>query len=238
MNQTSFATLSEPKPTSDISPKVYAPGESVFSELSPNAGQSLAVLLNMKKNWLNQQRVLGMGFTLGRHGALENGMDSLLSAMNELKESGAIEDLTGSEHGGIRVKDGFKLEGGHAYSEEDNIFFLGCMMLYTAVVLVLGVKLEHLRAKCVEAVKEIADKVDPDGREVIRNTLSAGLCALARAHEVLGYEDESEELRTYSYKYDMTLEGRKRWEELMNEVGSFITVFWEARVKRHQLTYE
>lgn len=88
------------------------------------------------------------------------------------------------------------------------------MMLYTAVALILGARdegLEHLRAKCVEAAKGIANTVDPDGREVVWNTSSAGLCALAGAHELLGYEDVGEELRTYSYKYDMTPEGRKRW---------------------------
>lgn len=171
--------------------------------------------------------MLGMGITLAHHGVLENRSDGLLSAVDELKEKGAIGVPTGCENGGIRVRDGIKLEGAYACWGADDMFRVGCVMLYTAVSLIFGErdeKLEDLRAKCVEAAKEIVNAVNPDRREVIWNTLSARLCALAGAHELLGYEDEAKKLRTCSYKYDMTPEGRKRWEELMNAAGLFIRI--------------
>jgi len=227
MSQTSSAIASEPKATSDVSKNLGAADESIFSKLSPNACRLLVVLLNIKRNWFNKQIMLGMGITLANHGVLENGRDGLLSAVNELEARGAIEDLSECEYGGIRVKDGITLEGAYACWGTDDMFFLGCMMLYTAVALILGArdeKFEHLREKCVEGAKEIANTVDPDRREVVWNTLSAGLCALAGAHELLGHEEVGEELRAYSYKYDMTPEGRKRWEKLMQEVGSMITI--------------
>jgi hypothetical protein len=107
------------------------------------------------------------------------------------------------------------------------MFFLGYLTLYTAMEMIWGTRdetLDCLCAKCVEAARNIMNMVDPDGREVIWNTLSAGLCVLAGAHELLGYEDEAKELHTYSYKYDMTPEGRKRWEELMNVAEFFIII--------------
>ena len=171
--------------------------------------------------------MLGMGAALGHHGVLENGRDGLVSAVGELKKKGAIEDLTGCLDGRIRIRDGIKLEGAYACWTADDMFFVGCVTLYTAMEMIWGVRdeaLEYLRAKCVKAARKIANTVDPDGEEVICNTLSAGLCALAGSHELVGYEDEAEELRTYSYKYDMTPEGRKRWEELMDEVGRFIII--------------
>jgi len=224
MSQTS-STFAQATP--DVSQKTDPACESIFSNLSPNASRLLVVLLNIKRNWFNKQIMLGMGITLGHHGVLENGSDGLLSAVDELKEKGAIEDLTGCENGGIRVRDGIKLEGPYACWGADDMFRVGCVMLYTAVSLIFGArdeKLEDLRAKCVEAAKEIVNVVNPDGREVIWNTLSAGLCALSGAHELLGYEDEAKRLRTCSYKYDMTPEGRKRWEELMNAAGLFIRI--------------
>lgn len=45
--------------------------------------------------------MLGMGVALSHHGVLENGRDGLLSAVDELKEKGAIQDLTGCRYGGM-----------------------------------------------------------------------------------------------------------------------------------------
>jgi hypothetical protein len=100
--------------TPDASQKADPACESIFSNLSPNASRLLVVLLTLKSNWFNKRIVLGKEIVLGHHGVHENGSDGLISVVDELKEKGAIEDLTGCGNGGIRVRDGIKLDGVYA----------------------------------------------------------------------------------------------------------------------------
>jgi hypothetical protein len=101
-------------------------------------------------------------------------------------------------------------------------------MAFVGVALIGGVrneKIGYYRERCVKMADEIAMRVDPDTREVISNTLSAGLCVIAKAHQLLGDEHVAIDLHSYSLKHDLTPDGRKRWEELLEETASRVTIF-------------
>jgi hypothetical protein len=157
--------------------------------------------------------VFCMGLALSRHGVIENGKNGVLSAMKELEEIDAI----GIDMGRIRAKDGIQFEGEFKYLE-NYCFHAGCVMLLAGAASICGVGGEMMRKSrqlCATTADRIAMTVNPDTREVVWNTLSAGLCVLANAHREFGDEDVAIRLGVYSLKYNLTPDGRRRWEELL-----------------------
>lgn len=177
--------------TSDVCDAIHnvpAMAENGIPKLSSNALSLLELLSSLGSKWVDLELFLAIAEELGNHGAIKEGRDALLSAIIELHRECLVEFLGGSEYCRIRVTPGTKLTQVWVYPNEEKYHNLGCRMLFVGMGLMYG--LTHLRVQlnaCIEGAREIAGDLEPRMRDHIRDTLSAGFCALTRALEGYGY---------------------------------------------------
>jgi hypothetical protein len=179
-------------------------------KVSPNAQSLLGLLSSLGSKWVDLELFLEIGEELGNHGAIDEGWDTLGSAIGELHRESLVEFLGGSDYCRIRVSPGTKFTQVWVYPNEEVYYDVGCKMLFVGMGLMYG--LRHLRVQlnaCVESAREMAGVDDPRMRDNIRDTLSAGFCALARALGGYGHNRIGAELMMISRGFALGPETNK-----------------------------
>jgi len=179
--------------------------EDVVPKLSSDARRLLAFLSNIGSKWIELELFLEVGEELGNHGVVDEGRDALQSAIGELRREGLVEFRGESEDGPIRITPGITFMPVWMALNEEKYYNIGCRMLFVGVGLLNGSThlRDHMNA-CVESARDMAAEPELEMRKEIWGILSAGLCALGRAHEAYGDDLVAEELIMLSFGYRST----------------------------------
>ena len=202
--------------------------EDVVPKLSSDARRLLAFLSNIGSKWIELGLFLEVGEELGNHGVVDEGRDTLQSAIGELRRERLVEFQGESDDGPIRITPGITFMPVWMTLNEGKYYNIGCRMLFVGVGLLSG--LTHLRDHMnafVESAREMVAEPELEMREEIWGILSAGLCALGRAHEAYGDDLVAEELIMLSFGYRLTSKAtEKRGHSNFARPGGFRISFY------------
>jgi hypothetical protein len=229
-------------PTSEVCDSINnmpATVEDGILKLSSNAQILMNLLSSLGSEWIDLDLFLAIGEELGNYGVVDEGKDTLISAIGELHRERLVEFLGESDYRRIRVTYGTKLTQEWVYPDEEAYYNVGCRMLFVGMGLIYG--LTHLRVQLnasINSALEISGDAEPRMSDHVWDILRAGFSALSRTLGRYGYNRIGVELMMISMSHALALNKARENPNVAGGRGYWVTrradVVWKRGYRETQ----